>query len=262
LAKQRSAGAEGSESSSNTNGIGAGTKDFKLPKFDGTNLLQWRPLALRALDTIGAEELVLGVYRKPIIDEGAFRVTNPEQDALPEWISWQIWMDLNREAEFIILSYVVKKYIDILQVLPNAAPMWQKIMQDHANTSTNNVTRVERSFHTYKMGNTMSMEQHINEFERLYSQCMLFGVNISEAAKKRRLLDSLNSNYQLINISLTQMEQDLSINDLTGRLLAHAQNHLVKRSFTPRARANAATTKKKKGKCYTCGEEGHYSGDC
>jgi hypothetical protein len=62
---------QSAEKSVDISGIGAG-RDFKIPKFDGNNYFAWKPVFLRAMETIGADDLILGHVEMPYIDEKIF----------------------------------------------------------------------------------------------------------------------------------------------------------------------------------------------
>ena len=110
--------------------IGIGAKDQRLPKFDGSNYLQWVTALHRALDAIGAKDLVLGTWLCPEIDENLIGQV-PVEDLGEKYISWSLWQDLNTESEKLMLSSMKKSHVDLLLNCQNAPQMYKKLKEEY-----------------------------------------------------------------------------------------------------------------------------------
>jgi hypothetical protein len=80
----------------------------------------------------------------------------------------------------IILHSVSKEYVTVLEGLPDAKSMWEKLAGDHAEGSVNNRMRASRDFHNFAGRHGATMEAHIKAFEALLSRCTLYGIDISD----------------------------------------------------------------------------------
>jgi hypothetical protein len=89
------------------------------------------------METIGADDLILGHVEMPYIDEKIFYTIPITEEVKPEWAEWWKFKELNREAELVVYGSVTKKFLDILQICANAREMYYKLEQDFASASSN-----------------------------------------------------------------------------------------------------------------------------
>jgi hypothetical protein len=116
--------------------IGIGAKDQKLPKFDGSNYLQW----VTALHSIGAKDLALGTWKCPQIDESLIGL-RPVEQLGEKYMTWSMWQDLNTEAEKLMLSSMKRSHVDLLLNCTNAPQMYKKLKEDYNGDDINVKTK-------------------------------------------------------------------------------------------------------------------------
>uniref|UniRef100_A0AAV1U5K8 CCHC-type domain-containing protein n=1 Tax=Peronospora matthiolae TaxID=2874970 RepID=A0AAV1U5K8_9STRA len=154
------------------------------------------------------------------------------------------------------------------------------ILRDFYNRITlHNRVKMTRRLHEFKMENGSTMSKHLDAFDELVVGLQTLGEPVDDSRQLVVLLNSLSTEYELIS-SIVENSKDITLIEVTEKLLKE-RDRMQRKETTEKAfpvssngrrfkggqgngrKGNSLrkTNAGIKGKCYKCGQVGHYKRD-
>ena len=239
---------------------------FEIEKFNGKNFSLWK-LKIKAI-----------LRKEKCLDAIEGRPTGIADDKWKE-------MDDNAVANFhlamadSVLSSVAEK--------KTAKEIWDVLTKLYEVKSLHNKIFLKRRLYTLRMSESISVTDHINDLNTLFSQLTAIECQIAENERAELLLQSLPDSYDqlIINITNNNISEHLRFDDVAAAVLEEESRRKNRDDRTESSRQAEALTMmrgrstergpsgsqnhgrsksrgRKNFKCYNCGKKGHLKKDC
>jgi hypothetical protein len=243
---------------------------------------------------MGAKDLVTGVWLKPVMNEEELETL----DALEleeEWVEWQLWEEINRDAELFLLNAVHKKYLGCLYDCKDSTTMWKQLLVECEKKtlikSTIALRKAQYQYKSFRMKEGTDLRQHFRHMEDLEDEVIREGgYRLTSYLRCKTLLESLSMEYKGIAEELQKPGNHTSLTDykeLKDQLLKKtkykpphlrrdAEEHtpggtaarvkpynLQKRKMEQKKTRQSSPEKALKNvTCFCCNEKGHFATSC
>lgn len=179
------------------------------------------------------------------------------------------WEKKDFKAQRIITETVSDDFTIHLLTCTTSKEIWDKMHSVFERQSESNKHALQQKFFAFQKNPNDNIAMHISRLNKLVLQLRNVGVNIDESMVVTRIIMTLPSDYRHFGSSWeATAENDRTLQNLTNRLLAE-ETRLE--SYEP----NEVTThtaffsgekqpnkKGKPGKCFKCGQHGHWKAQC
>ena len=214
-------------------------EDIILPIFDGTEYSSWKFRLITLLE-----------YKE--CNEQAMRqmtATDKETE----------WKKNDLKARNIIISTVSNKQLEYLTQCKTAFEMLNKFDSMYLTQSTALQIICRVKMEEIKLANYSSVEEFFVEFEKTVNDFKTAGGTINEAEKMRYLIRALPLEYSYIGDFIDIVPEEQRTVDYVKTKIK--EKDMAKTNVQNKSRASTFFTKTQ-GKCYSCGQQGHYQKDC
>lgn len=232
---------------------------------DKTQWMTWRFQVRVTLVASDIFDIVNGSKVKP-----SPGTTDAEQKLLADWKL------KDARAQKIIVTTIGQKFLLHILNCTTSHEMWQKL---HSVLEQNNQTSIhllQQKFFSFAKDPNDDIATHIAKIETIVQQLKDLGETITDSMVLTRVIMTLPVEYKhFISAWESTEKSSQTIELLTNRLMIEesrvtngidgtvkSEALLAKQNGGKlRAKVNAKPTKKK-GKCFSCGIEGHWKGQC
>ncbi|KAG7552869.1 Zinc finger CCHC-type superfamily [Arabidopsis thaliana x Arabidopsis arenosa] len=149
-----------------------------------------------------------------------------------------------------------------------AAGMFQVLDKLYITRSSTSRTYLQYKLCSFRMNDSQSIEENIDEFEKLVDDLSNAKVSISDEDQAIRLLISLPKRFDELRDVLTYGRTSLTLDEVICAVLSKElkfgskgtaeELHVRGRSVS----RDRSKSKGEKGACWICGEDGHYKNEC
>ena len=262
---------------------------IKIACFDGQgDFTMWKKRMMAHLSILGLKDAL--VESSSTSDPGAVIKKDEAKDDFKERVK-QLEHGKSEKAEkamnMIILNlgdHVMRK----LEEYTTAATIWSALERFYNSKTLPNRIHLQHKFYTFKMIDTKSTDENIDDFLKLVSGLCSVNVSVSEEVHAILLLSSLPSQYNQLKETLKYGRDTLTIEDVTNaakskeiELKEVKESSLSQRSreaYVTRGRperrdnrdsyrgrnSNNKSRSRSRSKvtCWYCKKEGHQKKDC
>ena len=201
----------------------------------------------------------------------------------------------SEKAKDLIMLNVGNKVLRKIQHCESTAAMWSTLNNLYTETSLPNRIYLQLRFYTFKMADSKSIDEIVDDFLKLVADLNNLQVEVSEEVQAILLLSSLPSKYDQLKETLKYGRDTLSLNEVTGAARSKERELIESGKFTrsggeglmvqDRGRSNnrgkgngksyRGKSKSRQGRsksrprnnkntkgCFICGKEGHWKREC
>jgi len=238
-----------------------------LEKFTGKNdFNMWKVKMEALLITQGLGDALEPVIKKEGI-EGSSSLT-PQQAT-----------DIDKRARSTIILSLGDSVIREVAKEKTVADLWAKLETIYMTKSLANRLHIKKRMFTLKMAEGSSLDDHIDEFNRVCDTLETIDESLSDESKALLLVSSLPQSYSNFVDALMYGRQTLSLDEVKAALNTRGLQQksvsiesgvglTVKGKFEKNKNAaknqkqSKPKTKQKDLKCFHCHKEGHFKKDC
>lgn len=201
----------------------------------------------------------------------------------------------SEKAKDLIVLNVGNKVLRKIQHCETAAEMWSTLNKLYTETSLPNRIYLQLRFYTYKMNDSKSIDENVDDFLKLVAYLSNLQVEVSEEVQAILLLSSLPNKYDQLKETLKYGRDTLSLSEVTGAarskerelsesgkfIRSGGDSLMVERGRSDnrnsrgngkgyrgrsksqhgRSKSRPRNNKTSKG-CFICGKEGHWKREC
>lgn len=229
---------------------------------------QWMTWRFQVRVTLVASDIfdiVNGSKRKP--NPGT---TEAEQKALADW------RQKDARAQKIIVTTIGQKFLVHILNCTTSHEMWQKLHSVFEQNSQTSIHLLQQKFFSFAKDPNDDIATHIAKIETIVQQLKDLGETITDSMVLTRVIMTLPVEYKhFVSAWESTEKSSQTIELLTNRLMIEesrmssgiddavkSEALLAKQNggkFHSRGKAKPA---RKKGKCFSCGGEGHWKSQC
>lgn len=122
----------------------------------------------------------------------------------------------SEKAKDLIILNVGNKVLRKIQNCETAADMWSTLNKLYTETSLPNRIYLQLRFYTFKMSDSKSIEENIDDFLKLVADLNNLQVEVTEEVQAILLLSSLSHKYDQLKETLKYGRDTLSLSEVTG----------------------------------------------
>jgi hypothetical protein len=226
---------------------------FEVVKFDGSgNFGLWQ---LRVKDLLMQQGNLAGLAKKK-----------------PEKMEADVWEEKQTLAVATIRLCLSDQVMHHMIGLKTPKEIWDKLKTQFMSKTVTTKLYLKQKLYGLKMQEASDLAGHINVFSQMVTDLEQLGVKIETEDKAIILLCSLPSSYEHVVTTLTYGKESIKVEDIIAALLA--QELRIKNGAVDgplgdallvrgeHSKEKVKEKKKKKVRCYDCGELGHVRRDC
>ncbi|MCO5578668.1 hypothetical protein L7F22_032512 [Adiantum nelumboides] len=182
-------------------------EDYYIRKFDGTNFTIWKQRMMDVLVKYG--------LAAPLKDRKE-SVYNDDQ-----------WEELDARVRGTIRLYLGKSIFFTIVDKTTTFELWDSLCSAWDGKSASNKVFLMKKLMRLRMKEGSSVSSHLNEFNALYLQLTLKGLNFDDEMKTIFLLCSLPTSWDTFNIAISNSTHGgkLAFGDVTSALLTEEIQH-------------------------------------
>src|SRR5690606_10588060 len=113
-----------------------------------------------------------------------------------------------------------------------AASMWSTLDKLYTETSLPNRIYLQLRFYTFKMADSKSIDENVDDFLKLVADLSNLQVEVSEEVQAILLLSSLPNKYDQLKETLKYGRDTLSLNEVTGAARSKERELIESGRFT------------------------------
>ena len=167
---------------------------FKLEA--AKDYMVWKFAMSKLLEKEGLLSFAIGTAVKPSLSE------NPSTEEVRLHYRW---LEFNNACESAILSSVGKSQLGLLVSCRSAREMWQRLKHLYMHSSDVNVARLEDELHAVRWKKNTSVDNYIQEIDRIADSLRECGQEVSDNRLKMTLLRGLPDRLDNIKHLLLQL---------------------------------------------------------
>ena len=217
------------------------------------------------------------------IEEGDEQGDSSQTKIVPD----QVKIEKSENAMNIIITHVGDAVLRKIDHCKSAAEMWETLNKQYMETSLPNRIYVQLKFYSFKMNDSKSINENVNEFLKIVAELSSLEINVVEEVRAILFLNGLSSRYSQLKHTLKYGNKALSLQDVisSARSLEREldeQKETDKNTSTvlytnERGRPQTRNQNQNKGgqgrgrsksnsnaklTCWYCKKEGHVKKDC
>ena len=227
--------------------------NFKFVPLDESNYDSWSIQMKSVLVHNGVWRIVNGVVKRPVA-EGETR---------------EKWISEDEKANATICLGVHPSQLGYLRDCKTSAEAWKKLEEVHRPMGPQQKVSLYKRLVNLTMSGAGGMVSHINEFGEISSKLAESGITVQEELLVIILLSSLPKDYENFVIAMETRDDLPNLTLLKQKLLEESKRRQDNSSkdeggvqaFAAKFSKNQAK-KKSTGKCWVCGQAGHYANKC
>ncbi|RVX00023.1 Retrovirus-related Pol polyprotein from transposon TNT 1-94 [Vitis vinifera] len=239
-----------------------GTAKFDVEKFTGKNDFGLWRLKMRALLVQqGLQDALLG------------------EKNLPSTMQEKQKIELLEKAHSAIILSLGDTVLREVAKAKSAAEVWLKLESLYMTKSLANRLHKKIKLYTFKMTPGMSIEDHLDHFNKIILDLENIDITISDEDKAILLLTSLDASYTNMKDAIMYGRDSLTFDEVQSILHArelqkqeeskeesgeglNIRGRSEKREKKGKNSKSRSKSKTKKFKCFICHKEGHFKKDC
>lgn len=182
------------------------------------------------------------------------------------------WKQKDARAQKIIVTTIGQKFLVHILNCNTSHEMWQKLHSVFEQNCQTNIHLLQQKFFSLAKDPNDDIATHVAKIETIVQQLKDLGETITESMVLTRIIMTLPVEYKYFVSAWESTEKSKqTIELLTNRLMIEESRMTNGNDVTIKSEAllaNGAKTKskakptKKKGKCFSCGIEGHWRSQC
>lgn len=266
------------------------TSRIEVDRFEGTgDFSLWKVRMLAHFGVLGLKEVLTDhkLLKDPQKGLAGLVETTPRIDPVK--------FEKSEKAKDLIVLNVGNKVLRKIQNCETAADMWSTLDKLYTETSLPNRIYLQLRFYTFKMSDSKSIDENVDDFLKLVADLNNLQVDVTEEVQAILLLSSLSNKYDQLKETLKYGRDTLSLSEVTGAAKSK-ERELIESGklsksdgeglFVDRGRSesrqNKGSGKSWKGRsksrfgrsksrprncknnkgCFICGKEDHWKKDC
>lgn len=232
-------------------------------------------MSLNASDLFGVAN---GSVPKPVLikadEESEAQARTRHEKSLHDW------QRADGKAQKVIVSALGVQPMQLIMRFDTAAEMWAKLTDVYEQKSDTQVYMLQQRFFSATMDSNESIVAHIANLEDIAQQLRDQGENVSSTMLISKILMTLPSRFGHFHSAWeSTATASRTIGNLTARLMVeesrlsspntptHSESSAMavnthQRKQFPKNKNTQINKANPIGKCYKCGERGHYKRDC
>ena len=192
-------------------------------------------------------------------------------------------MEKSENAMNIIIAHVGDAVLRKIDHCKTATEMWEQLNKLYMETSLRNRIYVQLKFYSFKINDSLTINDNVNEFLKIVAELSSLEIVVSEEVRAILFLNGLSSRYSQLKHTLKYGNKELSLQDVisSARSLKRELNESKETERSPatvlytteRGRPQFKNNQKGgKGRgrsnsnsrltCWYCKKEGHVKKDC
>uniref|UniRef100_A0A1J3I0K2 Retrovirus-related Pol polyprotein from transposon TNT 1-94 n=1 Tax=Noccaea caerulescens TaxID=107243 RepID=A0A1J3I0K2_NOCCA len=223
---------------------------IEVAKFDGRrDYALWKTKILAHLDILGLGE-ALKLEKEEDGEKSDGKFEEEKEHSILLSLSLE---EKKRKARNMIIKSIEDKDLRI-KIMREDTPAGMLQALEEIYTSSTRKIDLNRKLYGFKMNESQSVEESIDEFQGLVSDLSYMKVSVSDEEQVILLLHSLPERFDHLRDVLGYCGRNLTPDDVISAVLTKELE------FDTRERSKSKG--KKKGVCWVCGGDGHYKNQC
>lgn len=198
----------------------------------------------------------------------------------PQGMKDNEWISFDQQACSTIRLCLSKEIKHNVMTVKSAKEIWEKLEKLYLEKSLTNRINLKKEFYRFTMDESTTLQDHLNEFNRMLSELLNLEVKMSEEDKVAVLLASLPEKYDHLVTTMLYGKQSIVLDEVTSTLLSNENRRKVvdgiyedSKVLSVRGRRESRDQGWKSSKstysgnhrdkeCYYCHEKGHIAKNC
>ncbi|KAL0537750.1 hypothetical protein IC582_026735 [Cucumis melo] len=200
-----------------------------------------------------------------------------DEERLPENITESEKRDMDEMAYSTILLYLSDEVLRLVDEATTTGELWKKLESLYLTKSLPNKIYIKEKFFGYKMDQSKSLEENLDEFQKIVVDLNNIGEKMSDENQAVILLNSLPETYREVKAAIKYGRDSLTMSIVLDALktrnleikkerkdgeLLMARGRSEKKSWKGKERSFRSKSKGKSRKCFLCHKEGHFKKNC
>lgn len=178
------------------------------------------------------------------------------------------WVGKDERALALITLCIQPKHFRIIKTCGTAYQAWKELEKAHVKTGPASLVSVFKKLVTLRIQPGQQMQEHLDMFMELIDQLVNMEMKLPEMFLSVLLLVSLGETYDSFVVAMSSRDELPPVTVLKIKLMEEEERkrHDVNVTSTVmkiRSDVNKKSRqKKRRGRCFTCKEYGHFMADC
>ncbi|TYK10340.1 Retrovirus-related Pol polyprotein from transposon TNT 1-94 [Cucumis melo var. makuwa] len=200
-----------------------------------------------------------------------------DEERLPENITESEKRDMDEMTYSTILLYLSDEVLRLVDEATTIGELWKKLESLYLKKSLSNKIYIKEKFFGYKMDQSKSLEENLDEFQKIIVDLNNIGEKMSDENQAVILLNSLPEIYREVKAAIKYGRDSLNMSIMLDALktrnleikkeckdgeLLMARRRSEKKSWKGKERSSRSKSKGKSRKCFLCHKEGHLKKNC
>ncbi|KAL4029866.1 hypothetical protein IC575_008094 [Cucumis melo] len=200
-----------------------------------------------------------------------------DEERLPDNITESEKRDMDEMAYSTILLYLSDEVLRLVDEATTTGELWKKLESLYLTKSLPNKIYIKEKFFGYKMDQSKSLEENLDEFQKIVVDLNNIGEKMSDENQAVILLNSLPETYREVKAAIKYGRDSLTMSIVLDALktrnleikkerkdgeLLMARGRSEKKSWKGKERSFRSKSKGKSRKCFLCHKEGHFKKNC
>ena len=195
---------------------------FHVNRFDGTgDFTLWKVRMMAHFRVLGLKDILTDetlLMDSPVNkEEGDAAVKDPEKEATSTIQTIDpVKLGKSEKAKDLIVVNVGNQVLRKISHCDMAVAMWTALNTLYTETSLPNRIYLQHKFYTFKMNDSKSIDNNVDDFLKLVTDLNNLSVEVDEEVQAILLLNSMPQRYDQLKETLKYGRDTLKINEVTG----------------------------------------------
>ncbi|KAA0038009.1 Retrovirus-related Pol polyprotein from transposon TNT 1-94 [Cucumis melo var. makuwa] len=201
-----------------------------------------------------------------------------DEGRLPANITENEKRDMDEMAYSTILMYLSVEVLRLVdETTTTTAELWKKLESLYLTKSLPNKIYIKEKFFGYKMDQSKSLEENLNEFQKIVVDLNNIGEKMSDENQAIILLNSLPETYREVKAAIKYGRDSLTMSIVFDALktrnlkikkerkdgeLLMARGRSDKKKWKGKEKSSRMNSNGEARKCFLCHKEGHFKKNC